>query len=41
MDGALELIASTLPSLLLLYWGLAAGAAVIALTPVPFASGFR
>lgn len=41
MDGALELIASTLPSLLLLYWGLAAGAAVIALMPVPLASGFR
>ena len=37
----LQLGASWLPTVLLLYWGLAAGAAIVALTPLPFAAGFR
>ena len=37
----MQLLLRHLPTLLLLYWGLAAGAAIVALTPLPFAEGFR
>ncbi len=34
-------LASAMPVLLILYWGLASGASAIALIPLPFAQGLR
>eukprot|EP00887_Chlorella_sp_A99_P006327 scaffold3.g6327.t1 len=40
-SAAWEALLSAFPTLILLYWGLAASAAIVALLPLPFAEGFR
>jgi hypothetical protein len=41
LEAILAAAVAALPALLTLYWALATGAALAALLPLPFASGFR